>query len=74
MGVFDTNESQREDIAIKFDKLKRMAYILSMEELSDIVESWNEGAILHLTVGDVKKICSMRIDFEMDDVDGMRLR
>ena len=34
-----------------------MAYIVSMEELNDVVESWNEGAILNLTVGDVKKIC-----------------
>ena len=51
-----------------------MAYIVSMEELNDVVESWNEGAILNLTVGDVKKICSMRIDFEKDEVERMCLR
>ena len=74
LGVFDTNESLRKDLAVKFEKLKKMAYIVSMEELNDVVESWNEGAILNLTVGDVKKICSMRIDFEKDEVERMCLR
>jgi len=58
----------------RFDRLKRMAYILSMEELDDVTESWNEGAILNLTVGEVKKIACMRIDFENETVGVMKLR
>ena len=74
--VFTTTESQHggKNIGLKFEKLKIMAYIVSMEKLNDIIESWNEGAILHFTVGDVKKICLMRIDFEKDEVEKMCLR
>ena len=58
----------------RFDRLKRMAYILSMEELLDVSESWNEGDILNLTVGEVKRICQLRVEWSKEEVNRMVLR
>jgi hypothetical protein len=69
-----TNRNSVETMKTSFSKLNCMAYILSMENISDVIESWNDGHILVLTVGDVKKIVQLRIDFDINDINSMVLR
>jgi hypothetical protein len=75
LKLFESMNIDAQIIRKYFNKLNRMAYILSMEELNDVVESWNEGHILNLTVGEVKKIVSLRVDFvNNNDLDNIILR
>lgn len=57
----------------KFSRLTQIAYLLKMSEVDDILEIWESAQHWKLSVGEIKNVLSLRLDFKQEQIHNLSI-
>ena len=71
MDYFSTKTDR--SVRDKFSRLTQIAYLLKMSEVDDILEIWESAQHWKLSVGEIRNVLSLRVDFKQEQIHNLSI-